>query len=655
MLGWAGLVGLLAVSAGAQDSRSGVLSLGEVLVVGVEGEPEAGATARVSGREAQLRRRSSVGAAAALAPGTTPTRVGARNETMTAVRGFDTRQVPLFLDGIPIYVPYDGNVDMGRLDMFGVAELTISKGYSPVTLGANALGGAINVMTHRPEQPEELELRLGTGSGRAYEAAARAGLLRDTFYALAGVSWREQDYVRLSDDFRPTPTQAGRKRENSDRRDVQLFAKLGWMPGGGEDELAVGFVRQESEKGVPPYAGTDPEIMARYWCYDDWSKNSLYALGNVGLGPEGYLKPRLYVDTYENTLKAFDDNRYRTQEKRSSWTSIYDDYSWGGSVEGGGALGERQRWRMAAHYKQDVHREHNVGSPRTVCKDETWALGVEDRLALSEWLTLAGGLGVEGRRSLKAEDAETGERFERNHNVAVNPQAGLFAEVGEGTVRATVARKSRFPTLKDRYSYRLGTALANPELDPEHAWHLETGYEGRLVERLDGRASVFYSRIQDAIERENDVARSEDGAWLYQLRNIGKVEQAGAELGLTWRPVEDLAAGVDYLYMHRRNRGRPDLKPTDVPAHSVKLHVEWMAHQRLTLAPAVEFGSSRYGQSGGGKVDHYWLGHLDARLDLPGGVELLAGVHNVLDKNYELDAGYPEEGRSFYVGCQFTF
>lgn len=32
---------------------------------------------------------------------------GSRNEKTVLVRGFDLRQVPLFLDGIPVYVPYD--------------------------------------------------------------------------------------------------------------------------------------------------------------------------------------------------------------------------------------------------------------------------------------------------------------------------------------------------------------------------------------------------------------------------------------------------------------------------------------------------------------------------------------------------------------------
>ncbi|WP_270995499.1 TonB-dependent receptor domain-containing protein, partial [Listeria seeligeri] len=40
---------------------------------------------------------------------------------------------------------------------------------------------------------------------------------------------------------------------------------------------------------------------------------------------------------------------------------------------------------------------------------------------------------------------------------------------------ASVARRTRFPPIKDRYSARMGAALPNPDLKPEHATHFEAG------------------------------------------------------------------------------------------------------------------------------------------------------------------------------------
>ena len=47
-------------------------------------------------------------------------------------------------------------------------------------------------------------------------------------------------------------------------------------------------------------------------------------------------------------------------------------------------------------------------------------------------------------------------------------------------VRATVSQKTRLPSMKDRYSYKFGTAMPNPELKPERSTTVETGYQGAL-------------------------------------------------------------------------------------------------------------------------------------------------------------------------------
>lgn len=656
-------VGCLSLALGwqvvmAEEPVSPVFALGEVLVVGAENTEGEGTETRVTGAQAEQRMRRDVAAAAALAPGVTLMRVGGRNESMAYVRGFDTRQVPLFIDGIPVYVPYDGNVDMGRFDVFDMAELSISKGYSPVIFGPNALGGAINVVTLRPTQPEEFVARAGAFSGKGYEGAFRAGLLRPAGYAQAGVSYRERDYMPLSDDFKATATEAGGHRDNSDSRDLQLNAKIAWTPGDEGDEFAVGFVRQDSQKGVPPYAGSNPKTALRYWRYKEWIKNSLYAVGNKTIGQTSYVKPRFYYDTYENTLESYDDATYTTQNKKYAFTSIYDDYTFGGSIEAGTQIGETHTLRGAAHYKQDVHREHNVGSATSSYKDETMAVGAEDRIALTHRLALAVGADVELRDSLKAENADSNppEVFPSNDNTAVNPQAGLFFNVTGGVYRATVAHKTRFPTLKDRYSYRLGTALPNADLDPEQALHWELGYEGRITETLSGHLSGFYSRLNDTIQQVDEVqydAKSE--AWLYQLQNVGESENSGLETGLAWTVLPELKTGFDYMYLHRENLSHPEIKLTDAPEHNLKLYVEWQALSRLTLVPNVEYNSSRYSSSDGTRVDGFWLCNLDAQLALSHGFGLAAGIRNVFDENYELGEGYPEEGRNYYVSAEYRF
>ena len=62
---------------------------------------------------------------------------GSRNESAVYLRGFDIRSVPVYMDGIPVYVPYDGYVDLARFTTYDLARIDVAKGFSSMTFGAN--------------------------------------------------------------------------------------------------------------------------------------------------------------------------------------------------------------------------------------------------------------------------------------------------------------------------------------------------------------------------------------------------------------------------------------------------------------------------------------------------------------------------------------
>src|SRR6202049_3753756 len=92
-----------------------------------------------------------------------------RNEAGIMVRGFSTRgQVPLYLDGIPISVPYDGYVGFNRFLTSDIAEVEVARGYSSPLLGPNALGGTINLVTQEPVKKLDADALIGTGSAHTH-------------------------------------------------------------------------------------------------------------------------------------------------------------------------------------------------------------------------------------------------------------------------------------------------------------------------------------------------------------------------------------------------------------------------------------------------------------------------------------------------------
>ncbi|MBW6218373.1 TonB-dependent receptor plug domain-containing protein, partial [Pseudomonas aeruginosa] len=118
--------------------------------------------------------RRDVGEALNTLPGVYLQGGGNRNERQVSVRGFDSRQVPLFIDGVPVYVPYDGNIDLGRFLTSDLAGIEVSKGYASLLQGPNMLGGAINLATRRPTRPFEAGFGLSQGWARDAGRVGRA-------------------------------------------------------------------------------------------------------------------------------------------------------------------------------------------------------------------------------------------------------------------------------------------------------------------------------------------------------------------------------------------------------------------------------------------------------------------------------------------------
>ncbi len=251
--------------------------------------------------------RDNVGDALNLLSGVTLS-TNARNEKTIAIRGFDSRQVPLFMDGVPVYVPYDGYVDFSRFTTADLAAIQVAKGFSSLAYGPNALGGAINLISRRPTARFEADGRLSAGAGDERQLAVNIGTRQEGWYLQAGASRIEADDFPLSSDFVPTATENGGARENSSRNDDKISLKVGLTPRG-QDEYVLSYYRQDGGKGQP--SSTIPAD-ARYWKWPYWDKEGVALLTSTALSDKESLKLRLYADDYGNEVDSYTDGTYTT-------------------------------------------------------------------------------------------------------------------------------------------------------------------------------------------------------------------------------------------------------------------------------------------------------------------------------------------------------
>lgn len=586
-------------------------------------------------------------------PGVNISNIGPRNESVVYVRGFDLRQVPVFIDGVPVYVPYDGYVDMERFTTFDLAKINVTKGFTSILYGSNTMGGAINLITRKPVKPLEINGRVGAFSGDGFRANLNVGSRFNRFYYQISASNLKQNNFPLSNDFQPRKLQQTFLRNNAYREDKKFSIKTGFTPNE-TDEYVIGYINQKGEKGTPPYIGNDPAIATRFWKWPEWNKQSLYFISNTAIG-KNYLRTRLYYDTFVNSLFSYDDSTYTTQNRGYAFQSFYDDYTTGGNIELENKSFRKHTLKFSAHYKLDIHRENDLNEPVQKFADNTFSLGVENIYQLTTKLSLIPGIAFNIRSNETAQEYNSSQQeiipFRSVTNNALNTQLGLFWYIHNShSIQTSLSRKTRFATIKDRYSYRMGQAIPNPDLDAEVALNYDLSYTGKPTDQLQIEASIFNSSISNIIQRVDNVEPNK-----FQLQNAGKARFYGAEAGLSFKISNSINWGGNFTFIRKKNITNPDILFTDVPSRKFFTYIDYSLLQKINLLLSYEHNSKRYSTSYGTQTGPYGLVNSRASVKLYKFISIEGGINNIFDKNYALVEGFPESGRNFYFNLFINY
>ena len=591
---------------------------------------------------------------AAMIPSVTLNKSGLRNESSVYVRGFDIRSVPLFIDGIPVYVPYDGYIDLGRFMVNDISKIEVSRGYSSILYGPNTIGGAINIINSKPKDKIDLKLGVGIYSVGGKTANFDFGSKLGKFYFQGNFSMNNRDFVPLSHDFDTTFLQTSYKLDNSYSDDSKVNLKIGYESGV-RSEYSLNYIYQYAKKGNPVYLGDDTSIRRRYWQWPKWDKQSLYFISKTGITDRFFVKSRIYYDNFINQLKGFDDNTYSTQIGKSTFTSNYDDYSIGVNLESDYQFNLSNTIKFAVYFKNDNHSENNEGDPSISYSDNTMSYGIEDVYNLSNKFTIIPGISYNVRQSLKAEEyissTELIQELPSNHSTGINSQiAFIFNDSPKRNFKFTVANKTRFASMKDRYSYKLGYASPNPDLKPESAINLDLETAFSLNAKVEIKPSVFYSHLKNTIQLIDNV---EPG--ISQVQNTGKSVYYGGDFTFNYKFTKNLKLNLIYSYIKRDNVTEPELKFTDVPTHNLVAFLEGKILKNLDFVIFSQYSSDRYSTSYGDVSPAFNIYNFNLSYKFFENITIAVGIDNIFDTNYTLTEGYPEAGRSYNASLVYNF
>jgi iron complex outermembrane receptor protein len=637
-------------------------------------------------------------------PGVSLHRYASRGQAAIFLRGFDVRGVPVYIDGIPIYVPYDGHLDFNRFLTSDISEVQVAKGYSSTLMGPNAMGGAVNLVTREPVKKYEGDLSIGTSSGEGLLSSLRLASRRQYFFAQGGLDWAQGEFYPIAHDFVFNNAQSTYQRVNSYQRDEKYSARLGWKPRA-QDEYILSYINQKANLGAPPYAGILPVCLpgtsqycdkAKFWKWPVWNKESYYFLSNTRLGESSSLKLRAYFDHYPTETLMYDDETYSTMTNGNTGNLWYDDHSAGLSSEFSTHIVPWNSLGVSFFFKDDTHRERGTSAggstaplPWIADRDQITSIGIQDGINIHSRLRLTAGFSADHQNGLQAQRLTTqvspftcqefpsGNSFSNctAHFWSYNP-AVLFTYslAASDTVYATFSAKSRFATIKERYSGRFGLATPNPDLGPEHARNWTFGYSHAFASRTVVQADFFRSDVRDAIENAT-ISNCNNQCNIFV--NTGKEQREGLEVAVRSTLIPRLTLDANYSFLNRAIEGSPavlwvksvftSIQPayaTGTPKHKVVGTATARLYRQSLLVTTLRYEAGVLYQNDGGN-NSTPLPPLSApkfaTLDLGGivpiraGMSLQAGVRNLFDRYYWYQEGYPEEGRNWYFNIRYRF
>ncbi len=587
-------------------------------------------------------------------PGITLSEASSRGESLLFLRGFDQTRIPVFMDGIPVSVPFDGLIDLGRIQTSSISKIQVSKGISSLLLGGNTMGGAVNIISTTPAKRFEFGVKAST----LWNTAASLGSRHDKWYVQLDGSWLHRNDFRLPSGYTPVSgLQEGDIRHHSRTTDYQFNGKFGFTPKDG-DEYMVGYSRITADKYVPPYLGTNG--MPRFWRYKDWDKEQIHFFSRTAIHPDWSFESRLFYDRYYNLLKAYDNKEYNSQQSKSAFNSYYDDYSAGARFILAWDGIQNHTLKLGTNYKRDVHRSHDDLDPVATQDEYTASVALEDTWEANSRLSFLAGAGFFYHKGNKAEMYEplpgsknygivsypTSSDQDINYQFAVD-----YKHNSNHSFRFSFSRNARFASLKDRYSYKRGRAIPNPDLKTERSFNFDITYNGNY-NNLRWYASAYYMFLSNTIQEITGVVESDPLIW--QLQNKGKAHHRGVEAGLSYH-YNWIKAEANYTFINRTNKSDTKVSFTGVPDHKWNAMLEVSLWHRLVLiAHMTAVTSTTVSSNGDLSIPGYALFHssIGKRFNR---IEAKLGVKNLFDKLYYLSEGYPMEGRLFYASLSYTF
>lgn len=531
-----------------------------------------------------------------------------------SIRGLSggSGQVMVLIDGHPQYMGMFGHPISDAYQSLMAERVEVLRGPASVLYGSNAMGGVVNIVTRKMDRDGvRTNINAGYGSWNTVQTELTNRVRYKGFSSIISASYNRTDGHRTDMGFEQYGGYAKLGYYFTDnwriRADVNVTHFNASNPGTVSDPLSD--ADQSVTRGMTSlaveneYERTSGALSVFY----NWGDHHI----NDGYHPSAGEQPLDYRFNSHDDMMGISAYQSVRMFRGNRLTVGVDWYRFGGSAWNRYVVGERNGEREDI---ADVVQHEVAGY-------------VDFRQNIGTWLTLDAGVRIDYHSHVGTEWV---------------PQAGLSFHLPHAIgLKASASKGFRYPTIREMYMF----PPQNPDLRPERMWTYELALSQKLLEgRLSYGLNIFY------ISGDNMILRlpNPDGAGMLN-QNSGEVRNAGVEAQAAWRIARDWSVDANYSFLHMDN------PVVAAPEH--KLYAGALfTHGRWHVSTGVQYIAGLYTQVGENPVqEDFVLWNVRASFRILDWMSVWVRGENLLDWQYEINAGFPMPGANVTGGLNFEF
>ena len=582
-----------------------------------------------------------------------------------SIRGSAPRHVLVLVDGQRINPSGSGEADLSTIPLEMVEKIEVYRNGESARFGADALGGAINIVTMGAKTAVESEVVCDNYWGK-WKTNSRAVTFLGPVRVSRLVTKLAYSEKTTNGDFPYTyavdtraKSYTGVRRNNDSRRD-NYFVSATYRPDGA---TSIGFSGQiyRSRQGLP---GSVSDIDTTAWKRDARMMGNLMVERDVSSSlllesTLGLSRFEQYFDNADHPLVA---ERYETRfTNDAARTQVSGRYQ----VTKANTLRCGLEWQRDILYHDDLYRP--AFSMGRVVRDDI-GLFVSDQhmfdlSRLQVWDAAVVDLSLRFDHAAGKHDATSPGDSSSTHQAAYwSKKAGVSLSRGSKervTVRASYGNSFQLPSVNALFWKGDVRAGGNPELRPEIAEHSDVGAEviiDRAV-KISAGITYFHSYVKDLIVWQpayQDVWKpvNLEAAQISGHEDFVRIDLWHERVGLSYQNTVTVP----------RNRA--------VGANSYNKRLTYRPHYVTTVEAAVQYGifkgeytirlvDIRYATEANTKwYDAYRVDNLQLGIKadvLSFTVDAGYRAKNLRGEDYVLVGHYPMPGREWGVDFSLTF